>query len=113
MTEQYRRDILATITMFSTAEGGRITPALTGYRPQLRYGGYGWSAIHEYIGTDSVDPGQTVRAFLTFMSPEPHVGKLFPGLTFELCEGSRVIGSGTIIEILNQHFAAHGEQEPS
>jgi len=111
MIEQHRRDILATITLFSTAEGGRTTPALTGYRPQLRYGENGWSAIHEYIGTDAVDPGQTVQAFLTFMSSEPHEGKLFPGLTFDLCEGSRVIGKGTIIKILNQYLAASGEQE--
>lgn len=97
----YRRDVLAEVTFLSTAEGGRSTPALTGYRPQVRYGEFSWSAIQEYIGTDAVLPGQTAKAFLTFLCPEAHLGKLYPELKFLLCEGNRVIGNGTIIEILN------------
>ncbi len=113
MPKQYRRDILADITLLTSAEGGRATPALTGYRPQLWYDQCGWSAIHEYIDTESVVPGETARAFLTFVSPEPHIGKLYPQQTFVLCEGSRVIGSGTIIEILNPQLAAERNSETS
>ncbi|MDP9310455.1 MAG: elongation factor Tu [Chloroflexota bacterium] len=106
MPEQHRRDILAEVTFLATAEGGRATPALTGYRPQLWYDDVGWSAMHEYIDVPSVAPGQTARAFLTFMSPERHIGKLSAGQPFLLREGSRVIGTGKMIEILNPELKA-------
>jgi elongation factor Tu len=107
MSYFYHRDLLAEVVFLTSEEGGRSTPAFTGYRPQIRYDGeYNWSAIHQFIDTDSVPAGQVARAYLTLASPEAHAGKLHPEMEFELCEGSRIVGRGKIVEILNPEITA-------
>lgn len=88
------------MTFLATEDGGRSNPVRSGYRPQFYYDGQDWDAIHEYIGTDFVMPGETVRAYLDFLSPQHHVGKLFVGQNFLIREGSRTVAKGHITEIL-------------
>lgn len=92
--------IEAEITFLNTAEGGRRTPALSGYRPQFYYGEQDWDAIHTYPDVELVYPGQTARVLLTFLSPERQVGRLHPGMRFQCREGQRVIANGVILKIL-------------
>ena len=99
-------DIEVEIAFVSTSEGGRTQPILSGYRPQFSYDGHDWDAIHHYPGREQVLPGETVHAFLTFLSPEYHTGRIFPGMLFDIKEGHRIIGRGHILRILNLVAAA-------
>lgn len=105
------RDIEVEITFLPTEHGGRRSPAFSGYRPQFYYGGHDWEAHHEYPDVVQVNPGETVRAFLTFLSPDKHVGKVMPGMPFLIREGQRVVGYGCVRQILDleKSAAAIGE----
>ena len=100
------RDIEAEITFLPTREGGRSGPATSGYRPQFHYEGRDWDAVHEYPDKQWVGPGETTRAFLAFLSPSQHVGRLSPGTKFQLREGQRVIGVGVVTRVLDLEDSA-------
>jgi len=79
---------------------GRSTPVESGYHPQFCYGGVCWSAVHTYIDADAVHPGQTVRAYLTFLSNlEYHLARIDVGMEFTVQEGSREIASGRVLGV--------------
>ncbi len=87
------------ITFVPTAEGGRSTPAFSGFRPQFFYAGRDWDAEHEYVGVDRVNPGDTVIALLRFPNPHNHVGKFTDGMEFLIRDGPRTIGRGKILRV--------------
>jgi translation elongation factor EF-Tu-like GTPase len=100
------RDIEAEVSFLSTAEGGRSGPATSGFRPQFYYEGHDWDAVHEYPDKEWVHPGETVRAFLAFLSPAEHVGRLSTGTKFLLREGQRIIGRGVVTRVLELEDSA-------
>jgi translation elongation factor EF-Tu-like GTPase len=100
------KDIEAMITFLPTEHGGRSGPAMSEYRPQFYYAGHDWDAIHTYPEIESVEPGQTVRAYLAFLSPEQHVGRVLPGMPFLVREGQRVVGYGTVTQVLELEESA-------
>jgi elongation factor Tu len=102
------RDIEAEITYLTTEEGGRRKPAFTGYRPQFYYDGRDWDAIHTYPDVELVMPGQTARAYLSFLSPECHIGRLHTGKEFLIREGQRVIARGRVTKVID--LAASAER---
>lgn len=93
-------DIEAEIYFLTTEEGGRKTPAYSGYRPQFYYDGHDWDAIQDYDVTE-VYPGQTVIARLTFLSPPFHLEKLYVGKGFLVREGQKTVAKGKITKILD------------
>src|SRR4051812_36114495 len=97
----YPPDVEAEITFLTPEEGGRSTPARSRYRPQFYYDGHHWDADHEYPDVEWVYPGQTVRTLLRFLSPENHIAHVTPGLAFQIREGARIVGRGTITKILH------------
>jgi translation elongation factor EF-Tu-like GTPase len=99
------RDIEVELTFLRTEEGGRAHPARNGYRPQFFYEGYDWDAEHEYIGVEMVYPGQTVRAYLSFLSPHL-VSGIESGEGFLIREGTRTIARGKILRILDLEKSA-------
>jgi elongation factor Tu len=94
-------DIEAEITFVPTAEGGRRTSVLSGYRPQFFFDGFDFDADHEYPDVESVAPGQTARAYLRFFSPDYILGKISAGSEFVIREGHRVVAHGRVIKILH------------
>ena len=58
------KDIEVEIYYLTHLEGGRATPAFTGYRPQFYYNDQDWDASHIYPDEEKANPGETVRAFL-------------------------------------------------
>jgi elongation factor Tu len=78
-TYAFPPDIEAEITFVPADEGGRFKPAFSGYRPQFYYDAHDWDADQEYPDVESVLPGQTVRTFLRFLSPDAHVGRILSG----------------------------------
>jgi translation elongation factor EF-Tu-like GTPase len=96
-------DFIAILRYFAAGEGGRTTPAHSGYRPQIKFSfeEMQTSGQQTLIGKEIVCPGDTVSAEITMSSPEIFNGRLSAGMVFEFREGDKVIGTGQIIEILN------------
>lgn len=99
-------DIEAEIRFLTTEEGGRTTPARSGYRPQFYYDGHDWDAHQVYPDAEWVKPGDSVRTLLWFLSPDVHAGRVHVGMDFEIREGARVVGRGHITKILNLEESA-------
>ena len=106
MNKPIPEDVEATVTFLPTAHGGKSLSVSTGYRPQFYYNGHDWDARHIYPDVDRVNPGDTVRVILGFMSPDEHLGKLKVGSPFLIREGQRILGYGAITRILNLEASA-------
>lgn len=100
------KDIEAEIYFLTTEEGGRSTPAFTGYRPQFHYNEQDWDASHIYPDVEVVNPGETVRAYLGFLSPQEHFGKVSVGMEFLVREGARTVGKGVVTKIVELEKSA-------
>jgi translation elongation factor EF-Tu-like GTPase len=96
-------DLVARIDFLPTEQGGRVSPAYSGYRPDHDFGLEGTlnGAAHEYIGQDMAAPGESVRAHLWLLAPEFQAGRLHSGFEFTVQEGSRVVGMAVVQEVLN------------
>jgi elongation factor Tu len=99
-------DIEAEITFLSTENGGRRSAAKSGYRPTHDFGLDTLNdAAHEYIGMESVSPGQSARANLWLLVPEYQNGRLYPGFKFTVKEGPRIVGHGVVVAVINPILA--------
>ena len=69
MTSGY--DFIAILKYKNTADGGRNAPALSGYRPQVKFHftEMQTSGSQVFIDRDIVYPGETVRAYIKMGSP--------------------------------------------
>lgn len=111
MNPDYPPDIEAKITFLKTEEGGRSSPAFSGYRPQFYYNGMNYAAHHHYPNVSEVNPGQTVTTLLWFGAPQFHFEKIYVGMEFEIREGVKVVGNGIVTKILNLEKSAKQEIE--
>lgn len=113
MTLQGRQpDVEADVTFLPTSAGGRLSAVSSGYRPShLIAEDYLTTGMHEYVGTDLVEPGDTARARITFLSPEVYPNSLWVGRVLALHEGSRVVGSAKIVAIMNEVLRTTVEQQ--
>ncbi len=93
------KHIEAEIYYLTPEEGGRHRPIFSGYRGQFYYDGHDWDAEQSFE-SEPVHPGQIVKTFLWFISPDNHRGRLWPGKEFEIREGARVVGRGKVIRLL-------------
>ncbi len=100
------RDVEVEMTFLPAESGGRHTPAFSGYRPQFYYDGHDWDAVQTYPDVEQVNPGDTVRAFLTFLSPQVHVGKISVGTIFLVREGHITVGYGRVLQVLELEHSA-------
>ena len=90
-------------------EGGREHPVHSGFR--MPHDFYGESTLHDamhtYFDQEEVQPGESVRAHLTLLYPEAHVGRLSVGQRFEVRQGAPVIAHGEIAKILDPELEKH------
>ena len=96
-------DLEVELRFLPTDEGGRMGPVVSGYRPDHDFGLLGSlvCAAHEYIGADSVSPGESVRAHLHLANPQFLMARLHEGLQFTVQEGARIVALGTVESVLN------------
>jgi ADP-ribosyl-[dinitrogen reductase] hydrolase len=96
-------DIIAELTYKTTEEGGRKAAAKSGYRPQIKFDfdRMSTSGMQVFIDKEIVQPGETVEAAIKMLSPQFFEGLLYNGLDFEFLEGAKILGNGTITNILN------------
>jgi len=99
-------DVLADLSFLATDVGGKTRSMTSGYKPQYFYNNYDWDVSIDFIGVSVVKPGENVQAYLNFLSPDHHFGKLRVGDHFLLREGKTTVGYGHILEILNLEESA-------
>ena len=68
------RDIKAKIKLLTSAEGGRTTPAKSGYRPQFYYDGEHWDAAIELLDRQEIYPGESSEVYFQFATPKKSCG---------------------------------------
>lgn len=98
-----KTDFIAKLTYRTTEQGGRQTPAKSGYRPQLKFDftEMQTSGQQTFIDKETVFPGDIVDAKIKLLSTDYFAGSLTEGMHFEFREGSTVIGTGEIKHIIN------------
>lgn len=101
-------DFIATISYLKTDEGGRLTPALSGYRPQVKFSfsDIQTSGQQTFIDTTIAYPGDKIEAEIKLGNTGHLVGQLKDRMKFDLLEGAKVIASGWIKYIVNQALRA-------
>ena len=97
-------DFIAHLIYNTFDEGGRSSPAKSGYRPHIKFDfdEVLTSGSQIFIDKEWVFPGETVDAEITILSPQLFENKLFKGLEFKFMEGSNLIGIGKILDIKNK-----------
>lgn len=104
--------IEAEVTALATEDGGRKSPMLSGYRPNHDFGLEGMlnDATHQYE-KGQLAPGETGKALLTLHVPEYQRGRLHEGMEFTVQEGSRIVGRGKIVKVLDESLrVAHNSR---
>lgn len=97
-------DFIAELEFLTAEQGGRKGYAKSGYRPHIEFENYSeylTSGQQTYIGKDIVEPGEKIKAEIVILSTEYFNKRLYENMKFQFCEGSRTIGFGKIIEIVN------------
>lgn len=101
-------DFVATVRYLTTEKGGRKTPAMSGYRPQVKFdfSEMQTSGQQIFLERNLVFPGDEVDVGIEILSVDHFANKLKEGMRFDFLEGSRLIGSGRIKRILNDRLKA-------
>ncbi|MEP7233005.1 MAG: hypothetical protein ABI691_22285 [Ginsengibacter sp.] len=96
-------DFIAKLKYLTTEQGGRKIAAHSGYRPQIKFDftEMQTSGQQTFIDRETVFPGDIVEAKIKITSPDYFKGSLVEGMKFEFREGETIIGTGQIMEIVN------------
>lgn len=97
-----RRTVGARVRLLPTSEGGRSGPLQSGYRSLLRFEGrdvdFGFELeLDAAVGPSGLSPGASGTGRISFWAVA-ELPSLFDGQRFEVREGTRVVGTGTIID---------------
>lgn len=99
---------LALLTYLTTEQGGRKTPAATGYRPQIQFPFHSgqFPGSQNFIDTENAFPGETLNAEITLPETDYFKGRIYAGLDFEFYENGVLIGTGVIKKLLHPDLKA-------
>jgi len=99
-------DFIATLYYRTFEEGGRSRPALTGYRPEVKFDFDPMitCGIQSFLDQEEVYPGCIVEAMINIIAVPHFKGRLEEGMEFTFSEGPRIVGTGIIKEILNKEL---------
>lgn len=93
-------DLIGEVRYLSWFENGRLTPVISGYRPQFKYEkDTDWGAVQQLINKEICFPGETSVVHFKFIVAHNHADKCQIGQSFVIREGSTVVGTGKILEI--------------
>ncbi len=92
----------AELSLIPTSQGGRQSPIYSGYRGQFHLHGLDDPADVEWYFPDveSLAPGTATRCHVSFIRPELHLRPISVGDDFEVREGARTVGLGTVTVII-------------
>ncbi|MGZ6322269.1 MAG: hypothetical protein ACXWQR_23550 [Ktedonobacterales bacterium] len=92
---------VAKVVFLGPSRGGRNTPPQSGYHPQIKAGDEYTSCVIESLRDEVVfDFDKEHLVLLRLMFPEGHEEMFSIGSRVIFFEGHRLIGSGTIVEVL-------------
>ncbi len=96
-------DFIAELTYLSTEQGGRKTPANSGYRPDIKFdfSEMKTCGIQTFIEKNVVLPGETINAKIKIIASDYFANLLTEGMKFKFMEGPILIGIGEIKNIIN------------
>jgi len=98
-------DFIAELKYRTTEEGGRRSFAASGYRPHIEFDDYPeylTSGSQKFLNKEKVYPGDFVSAQINILGIEYFSKRLYVGKCFKFCEGARIIGYGSIVQIINE-----------
>ena len=94
-----RRLVRAYIQMLPRSAGGRSTPIISGYRSLVRFDATGVDFGFELqLEAESVEPGESGFGCLSLWATA-EIPDLSVGQGFELREGTRIVGHGSILDL--------------
>lgn len=94
---------VANVVFIGPSSGGRDTPPQSGYHPQIKAGDEYTSCVIESLRDEVVfDFDKEHLVSLRLMFPEGHESKFSVGSSVSFFEGSHLIGSGTIVDVLRR-----------
>lgn len=98
--------VRARIRLLPTSEGGRTLPVGGSYRPNHNLGAADNRemdvAFIEFADGESLQPGEATERELTFWDRPGLDEVLTPGREWRIQEGPRLVGVGTVLEILEE-----------
>jgi len=96
-------DFIAELTYLPTEEGGRKSPAKSGYRPHVKFDfdDMHTSGQQTFIDKEWVSPGEDVKAKIKILASDHFTHSLSEGMKFRFWEGAHLIGTGEIKYIVN------------
>lgn len=100
-------DLIARVTYLTTEKGGRRTPAGTGHRPHTKFDGNSNITPAEQVFEDEREyilPGESSGAEITLVSREKFGKSIYAGQAFEFFDGDKLIGTGTVLQVLNKEL---------
>jgi len=105
-------DALVSLYMLTENEGGRNKPVFSGYRPQYKVlPNYQTSTCHFFLNEDDYYfPGRAEKAFIKFITPDAYPHCFKRNIEIDVCEGSRIVGRATILEIYNELLLDSGDE---
>jgi hypothetical protein len=80
-------------SLLTTAQGGRKMPLFSGYRCPCKIGGDFFDCSIELINQTELKPGDTASAEIVFRVINLVSSRIQLGCSYELCEGSKPIGT--------------------
>lgn len=95
--------VRARIDLLATADGGRATPVRSDYRPNHDL----WANGNMHIGRIFFEegrwllPGESIEAVVDFFDAPGLAERLAPGSEWRIKEGSRLVGHGAVLEVLD------------
>jgi translation elongation factor EF-Tu-like GTPase len=101
-------DLIARVIYLTIDQGGRRTPAGSGHRPQTKFEGLMGITPAEQIFTDEREyilPGDSAEAEITLVSKDAFRRSLYAGQMFEFFDNDKLIGTGTILRVLNSELS--------
>jgi hypothetical protein len=99
-------DAIVLFELTSSTYDGKRKTVVRGYRPAYKIRpDYITSTHHEFLDRETVSTDEAAHAEVWFLSPEAYPKSLWVGRSLEVVEGSRVIGSAQVLEILNKNLA--------
>ena len=103
LSVKIKPDFIAILKYRTAEEGGRKTAIYSGYRPDIKFpfDNMLTCGFQTFIDQEKVFPGESVRAEIKIIATEYFKGQLFENLEFDFREGSNIIGTGKILEIVN------------
>ncbi|MEA1649926.1 hypothetical protein UAJ10_12995 [Nitrospirillum sp. BR 11164] len=105
------RDVIrvrAMVRLLSVAEGGRATPVRGSYRPNHNFFGpdnreMATGFIDLPVGAE-LKPGDSIEVPMAFWRWSGLDGQLYPGREWRIQEGAKLVGWGTVIQVLSERL---------